>query len=624
MGRSPAVVAAALAVVASLAGCDAIPGNAEPEVPADALAALLEGGRSDGVEFTDSSTAEVVRSLAGITEGMGGLTPQVEAGDTSTDGATRSVQLRWTWDLPTGQWSYDTTAELDRSDDGWRVAWSPELVEPSLAAGELLDLTPVPAARGPITGADDKMLVADRPVLRIGIDKTQVGARRGPGSARRLAALLDIDASGYARRVREAGDKAFVEGLVLRQRDVPSVLRSIGDIPGAAAVADEIPLAPTRSFAAPILGSVGPVTAEMVERSDGAFAAGDVAGLSGLQARYDAELDGSAGVVVEAVDPEGKERTIFEAEPVPGAPLRTTLDVDLQIAAEQALSDVGPASALVAIQPSNGNVLVAASGPGSQGLNTATFGQYAPGSTFKVVTTLALLRSGLTTTSAVPCTRTVTVDGKEFENYDDYPPGGLGEIPLRTAVANSCNTAFLASRNRVQDTALVDAAAALGLGVDHDLGFPAYFGQVPDPETETEAAADLIGQGRVLASPLTMAAVLASVMQGKTVLPRLLPDHQPDQVAPAEPLTGQEAAALTSMLQGVVTDGSGAFLADVPGPRVLAKTGTAEYGDASPPDTHAWMIAGRKDLAVAVFVEKGESGSRTAGPILEQFLRAAR
>ena len=74
----------------------------------------------------------------------------------------------------------------------------------------------------------------------------------------------------------------------------------------------------------------------------------------------------------------------------------------------------------------------------------------------------------------------------------------------------------------------------------------------------------------------------------------------------------------------MVTEGSGAALGDLPGPPVLAKTGTAEFGDEEPLQTHAWMIAVQGDLAVAAFVELGDSGSRTAGPLLEQFLRGAR
>jgi len=72
----------------------------------------------------------------------------------------------------------------------------------------------------------------------------------------------------------------------------------------------------------------------------------------------------------------------------------------------------------------------------------------------------------------------------------------------------------------------------------------------------------------------------------------------------------------------VVTDGTAGYLADLPG-RVLAKTGTAEYGTKNPLQTHAWMIAARGDLALVVFGETGESGGRTAGPILREFLERA-
>ena len=88
-------------------------------------------------------------------------------------------------------------------------------------------------------------------------------------------------------------------------------------------------------------------------------------------------------------------------------------------------------------------------------------------------------------------------------------------------------------------------------------------------------------------------------------------------------LTAKEAAQLRGLMRGVVTRGSAGFLAGVPGAPVLAKTGTAEFGSETPPQTHAWMIAVHGDLAVAVFVDVGDSGSGTAGPLLDRFLRAA-
>ena len=244
-----------------------------------------------------------------------------------------------------------------------------------------------------------------------------------------------------------------------------------------------------------------------------------------------------------------------------------------------------------------------------------------------MVSSLALLRSGLEPSSTMYCPATVVVDGKRFKNYSDYPASGIGRIPLSTAVANSCNTAFIGERETIKQPELAQAAASLGLGVDHDLGFPAYFGDVPatDAEagSETGHAASLIGQGRVTASPLAMAAVAASVAKGSVVVPRLLPDAATDDVSPEKPLTPSEAQQLRDLMRGVVTQGSGRFLASVPGAPVLAKTGTAEFGSTAPLQTHAWMIAVHGDLAVAVFVDQGDSGSGTAGPLLDRFLRQA-
>jgi cell division protein FtsI/penicillin-binding protein 2 len=123
---------------------------------------------------------------------------------------------------------------------------------------------------------------------------------------------------------------------------------------------------------------------------------------------------------------------------------------------------------------------------------------------------------------------------------------------------------------------------------------------------------------------MVMATVIASIQRGELVVPRMV--EQVDVSAPdgAAPLAGAEAGQLKAMLRGVVTSGSGIGLLDVPGPPVIAKTGTAEFDSDGQILTHAWMIAAQGDLAVAVFVDLGSSGSGTAGPILESFLRAAR
>jgi cell division protein FtsI/penicillin-binding protein 2 len=619
------------------------PDGDEARAAVGVLAKALEEAASADVDAADTELAdidyvndqrgaEVAKRYEEIVAGMDGIVPSIEVGDYSDDKDFHLVELAWSWPVVESEdpWTYETSVELSPDDGEWSVTWTQQIVEPSLGKREVLTTTTIPAGRGDIYGADGQVLVTERPVLRFGIDRVRVGRAAAGDSARALAQLVGVDVTPYVDAVRAAGDRAFVEAISFREAEVPpAVLAGYEEITGAIALADDIALAPTRDFAAPILGRVGPVTAEMVEEDPDRYQVGDIAGISGLQARYDEQLGGARGRLVEAVSETEAvpARDLFRVAEADGEPLDLTLDRGLQTSAEELLAGVASAgvasgTALVAIRPSDGAILAAANGPGNGGLNLATYGQFPPGSTFKIVSSLALLRARLTPDSTVSCPSTVTVDGKEFGNYSDYPSFANGDIPLRTAVAQSCNTAFIGARDELADGDLADAAASLGLGVDHDLGFPAYFGSVEPPATETEAAADLIGQGTILASPMAIAAVIASVQQGELVVPRLV-----EQVEVSDhdhtPMTGDEAAQLREMLRGVVTDGSGSQLADVPGEPVIAKTGTAEFQGDEGVQTHAWMVAAQGDLAVAVFVEIGESGSRTAGPILEAFLRAA-
>ncbi|GAA4816081.1 penicillin-binding transpeptidase domain-containing protein [Nocardioides caeni] len=575
--------------------------------------------------FGETDAATVTEAYAAIVDDMDGIAPSVALGDVTVDGDAATAELEWSWPVvgDVDPWTYTAEVELARTGDQWTAAWAPSLVEPSLVEGDLLDAVTRSAPRGEVTGAGGVPLVKERPVVRVGIDRVRVAAGRAPASARALAQLVGIEVAPYVAAVRAAGDRAFVEAITYRQDELPSAVQA-SDIAGILLVDDTQALGPTRDFAAPILGRVGPVTAEMVADDPDNYRVGDIAGISGLQARYDDQLRGIPGRTVEVVsaDDETPAREVYSHAVTPGEPLALTLDRELQLEAELILADTGPASALVAIRPSDGAILAAANGSGTAGRNDATYGRYAPGSTFKIVSSLALLRAGLTADSSVECPATTVVDGKQFKNYSDYPASSLGAIPLAEAVAQSCNTAFIGQRDQLADGDLADAAASLGLGIDHDLGFPAYFGEVPAPASETEGAAALIGQGRILASPMVMATVIASVQAGTTVVPRLVEQVDVDVPAEAAPLTAAEAKALRAMLRGVVTGGSGRGLADLPG-QVIAKTGTAEYADGGTIRTHAWMVAAKGDLAVAVFVQTGDSGSSTAGPLLEEFLRNA-
>lgn len=622
--------AAACALALLLTACSG-PEDDGLDDAASALAAALAGQSLDGVTLTDAAAAE---SFAELVAPLAGYDVAVEAQEVTRaeDDGGATVDLAWSWTVEDHEWAYTTTAELVEPEDdgGWAVAWQPDVLAPGLTDGERLEVSRTLSARADVLGAGDEVIVTERPVGRYGLDKTLIEPEEVGERAEEVAEALGVDAAAFRERAEAMGPRAFVEAIVLRPEDAEDAVgEDFADIPGARVVEDAIPLAPTREFARELLGRVGPATAEVVEASEGRVRAGDEVGLSGLQAAFEDQLRGTPDVRVAAVDAADTRRTLFDGQGAEPQDLRLTLDVDVQQAAEEILysseDTEGTASAIVALRPSTGEVLAAANGPGNEGLNAATAGQYAPGSTFKVVTSLALLRAGLTPDDVVECPESLTVDGRVFTNYDDYPASALGEVPFRTALAQSCNTALMGQRDLLEDGDLAAAAEALGLGVERDLGFPAYLGQVPAPESETERAASLIGQGRVLASPLAMATVAASVQAGHAVLPQLVADAIPEAVEPAQPLTEEEAAQLRELMRGVVTEGSGIALDDVPGEPVLAKTGTAEYGtpdDDGAHETHTWMVAAQGDLAVAVLVETGVSGARTAAPILEELLTA--
>ena len=628
--RTPARAVAALATVtltlAVSTACTA--GPPAPDATAEALAdGIASRDLSEvplGETTADQAEAQITAALAGLDP----LRPAVEVGEIVVDdekGTTATAVLEVTWDVDDGpvDWTYSTTAHLDLVDDEWQAQWSTRLLAPDLREAETLVTRRTAAERARVLGAANAVLVEARPVQRLGLDKTRIAPETHHIAARDIAAVLGIEPDAFAADVAAAGEKAFVEGLVVRAEAPPVDLIAFTSIAGALSVADTLPLAPNRRFARPVLGTAGPATAEIVEASAGAIAAGDMTGLSGLQRQYDEQLRGRPGLSVLAVandtDPPA-ERLLFEVGPVAGKALVTTLDPAWQDAAETVLEPVVPASAIVVLRTSTGEVVAAAAGPGSEGYSTGTVGSYPPGSVFKVVSSLALLRAGLSPQSTVECPPTTTVDGRTFSNFPDYPADRTGPITLGTAVAFSCNTAFIGARDQAPASALVEAGASLGLGQELDLGFPAFLGKIPADSTGTDHAASLIGQGRIEASPLAMATVDASVAAGRTVVPWLVGTEAPTAPSPAVPLTAGEAEALRDLLRGVVTEGGATFLGDVPGGEVIAKTGTAQYASGDELRNHAWMIAVQGDLAFAVLVADGEYGSTTAGPLLEQLL----
>ncbi|MGW6055444.1 penicillin-binding transpeptidase domain-containing protein [Streptomyces sp. NPDC055189] len=345
-------------------------------------------------------------------------------------------------------------------------------------------------------------------------------------------------------------------------------------------------------------------------------------GLSGLQARYDDRLAGGKGprkAVVIADRQSGQAvRTLAGAKTRQGRAVRTTIDPKVQRAAADALSEVDKTAAIVALDPRNGHILAAANKPG--GMNRALAGRYPPGSTFKVVTTAALLKQGLSPDAPAPCPKFTRVNGQRFENQDQFvlPAGST----FREAFAQSCNTYFVDAREKLSDSTLRDTARAFGIGGHWDAGITTYDGKAPVNTSDNDKAAAVIGQARVQASPLVMASVAATVKKGTFTQPVLVPDEVRNTYLAPEDLSPEVVSRLRSLMRSTVTSGSGRALKDLPG-NPHAKSGTAEFGTAQPPRTHAWMIGyqGDADLAWAVLLEDGGSGGSDAGPVAARFLK---
>ncbi|GAB3158528.1 penicillin-binding transpeptidase domain-containing protein [Myceligenerans halotolerans] len=618
----------------------------EPPVPphdpvAEEFGAALGSGELANLPMTTETSVVPEKQYEAVFEGLVGSTDGFDVSLAETtpveeaDDGTASFTATYAWSWPFGEddvWEYTTDVEFtypgpDGREPGvWQAAWTPAILAPELESGERLAVERVEPQRADIVGAGGETIVTERDVLTVGVDKSRVEASEWTATARTLADLLDFDDDARAdlvARTESSGDKAFVQAIIIRVSDPDYDRQALEETPGVLLIPGTRALAPTPDFARPILGTTGEATAEIIEESDGRIEAGDVVGTSGLQAVYDEQLAGTPGIRVTATkaDSDDEPRELWANDGKDGEPVELTLDVAMQQHAEQVLADSGEdsPSAIVAVDGTTGSVLAAASGEGSQGYNTAMLGQYPPGSTFKIASALGMLRNGLTPDSTVSCPERIVV-GKEFDNVDGYPAGALGEVPLRTAFAHSCNTAMVGQHELVSQQDLHDAAASLGLGLEASrLGAAGYLGEVPAEDiSEADHAASFIGQARVLASPLAMATVAASVAGGSTVSPMLVvTDETEDGQAPSGTLQEDEAATLRELMGGVVQEGSAKdALAGVSGV-VGAKTGSAEGNDGK---TNVWMVAIKGDIGVAVFVEDGDFGSTTAGPIMRDFL----
>ena len=407
---------------------------------------------------------------------------------------------------------------------------------------------------------------------------------------------------------------------------------------------------PLGDVADAVLGAIGPLAASgsSAARRQALEAQGvpgeAAVGVSGLELALDDRLRGRPGGELVARDPDsfGPPRVLAYAPAHPAPPLRSTVSPPIQRAAVLALGD--QLGGIVALAPSTGQILAVA-GIGLDGLQP-------PGSTFKMITLTGVLAAKIATPHTVfPYATFATLDGVKLNNANGEECGGSLEL----AFAVSCNSVFTPLGVKLGAARLV--AMAERFGFNHEPGVAgaseSTLPHASEIQGELDVGSTAIGQGQVLATPLQMATVAATIADdGRRPQPTFLLDAAP--AGHVEVISASVARTVRHLMIGVVREGTGTSAA-IPGVTVAGKTGTAELktvctsskpesgatqntSESAPSgegcqgaaneasNTDAWFAAFapaiHPRIAVCVMLVKDGAGGATAAPIAREVLEA--
>ncbi|MGB0334652.1 MAG: penicillin-binding protein 2 [Opitutales bacterium] len=383
-------------------------------------------------------------------------------------------------------------------------------------------------------------------------------------------------------------------------------------------------------------------------------------GKTGLERHFDTHLSGQTGTEMWRVDPLGFQDSLLEIEtPKQGQDLITSIDIDLQLAAETALGE--RRGAAIALDVATGEVLAIASHPNydlndlspfiprktfdainerGAWLNRTLQLSYPPGSTFKLITSIAGMRHGtITDQTEHDCQGVYRVGNRIFRCHARF---GHGVVDEASAIEGSCNVFYYAEGLRMGIDVLSAEARRFGLDERTGIEVPFETGRlvVPTKQWKRErvgagwvpgdTANTSIGQGFLLVTPLQMATLIASIARGETrTLPTLRAltaeeakrvDHGGEPIG----LTQAQRAELWEGMERVVGSKGTGRLVGIDGLRIAGKTGTADFRAHGEEVNLAWFVGfapvENPQIAVAVMVEgsnPGDSfhGGSTAGPV---------
>src|ERR1700728_671027 len=536
---------------------------------------------------------------------------------------------------------------------------------------------PILAPRGKILDREGRIIVDNYPSFSALLLRDS--SRDLNADADLIAQGLHLDPTEVRTRIRHFASMPQYQPIFLKEDITPDELAFIdahrNELPELDTIVAHRRLYPRNGFLAHLIGYVGEVSEDMLNQPQfELYNQGDVVGVSGVERQYNNALMGQNGARRAVVNSHGREIGLLgETAAVPGKQLKLTIDIDLQIAAEEAME--GKNGAIVAMDPKTGEILAMVSrptfdpndfavrvsrdewnklvtDPDKPLLNKAIQAQLAPGSTFKIIMSVAGWQENIAQTLHVNCAGSAEFYGRRF---GCWVKGGHGPVDLEKAIYQSCDVFFYTLAEKLGIERIAKYAAALGLGEKTGIDLPnEVSGVMPSEEWKIknykqkwfagETISVGIGQDAIAITPVQLLRAISAIsMGGKMVVPHVInPTDVPPGYVEAAKFTEVKSVPIDQNGWNFITDAMSRVLlpegtapsAHVPGIDIAGKTGSAQvvslatrakFKNAEDLAQNGWFVGftprRNPDIVVCVLFQGGEHG-RLAARLATQVIKA--
>ena len=569
----------------------------------------------------------------------------------------------------------------------WRLQVSQSDLYSTLAEKNRIREVPILAPRGKILDREGRVIVDNYPSFSALLLRDS--SRDLVADSDMIADGLHLDRKEVKDRIKRFASTPQYQPIYLKDDITPDELAFIeshrNELPELDTIMAHRRLYPRNGFMAHLIGYVGEVSEEMLNHPRfELYNPGDVVGQSGIELEYNNILMGQNGSKQVVVNNKGKEVGQLDEKPAQaGKSLKLTVDIDLQIAAEQALGDRN--GAIVAMDPRNGEILAMVSRPTFDPndfavrisraqwnklvndddhplLNKSIQAQLAPGSTFKIIMAAAGLQEGVAQNMKVNCNGGGDFYGRYFKCWVVAEHRVHGITDLSKGIYQSCDVFFYTLAQKLGIEKIAKYATQFGLGQKTGIDLPQEAsGIMPSEEWKirtfkqkwivSETISVGIGQGAVAATPVQMMRAIGAIASGgRVVRPHLTnPTDLPPGVIPASsvpdethiPIDPKNWEIITDAMAGVVNPGGTAALSHLQGIDFAGKTGSAQTisnalkaklgAQGKNFKDNGWFVGveprRNPEIVVCTLLEEGEHGylaARVAAQVIKAYVEKQR